>query len=315
MRNRGWGRDGVIGCPERDLGGERSGPPSQMTVALSVKVNEGLVLAADSASTVIQQAPGGGAAVVNVYNNANKIFNLRKGLPIGAMTWGSGSIGDCSISMLMKDLRKLFTDDTDQHIDRHNYQIVDVANHVRDFIFNKHYMEAFGSGEFKPDLGITVAGYSVDGVQGEEYQIDMTSGNLAGPRLLREPSQSGATWNGQFEAITRLLIGFSPVLPSLVKDHLNLSDEQTSELIAAISPAMNPQFFQPVMPLQDAIDLAEYLVDVAIKFSQFSPGAPVVGGPIEIAAISRHEGFKWISRKHYYGQELNPEHHHRWEIT
>ena len=59
------------------------------------------------------------------------------------------------------------------------------------------------------------------------------------------------------------------------------------------------------MPLQDAIDLAIFLVDVTIRHSQFFPGAQVVGGPIEVAAISRHENFKWIQRKHYYRQELN----------
>lgn len=60
------------------------------------------------------------------------------------------------------------------------------------------------------------------------------------------------------------------------------------------------------MPIQDAIDLVEFLVDLTIKYSQFSPGATTVGGPIEIAAITKHEGFKWVRRKHYFTSELNP---------
>jgi hypothetical protein len=63
----------------------------------------------------------------------------------------------------------------------------------------------------------------------------------------------------------------------------------------------------PPMPIQDAIDLAEFLVHASIMYSRFSPGAPVVGGPIEIAAITKHEGFKWIKRKYYYDRKLNPE--------
>ena len=59
------------------------------------------------------------------------------------------------------------------------------------------------------------------------------------------------------------------------------------------------------MPIQDAIDLAEFLVELTIKWSRFTPGPPTVGGPIEIAAITRHEGFKWIRRKQYYSPELN----------
>jgi hypothetical protein len=61
------------------------------------------------------------------------------------------------------------------------------------------------------------------------------------------------------------------------------------------------------MPFQDAIDLAEWLVGLAIGYSRFMPGAPTVGGPIETAAISKHEGFKWVRRKHYFDARLNPE--------
>jgi len=42
-------------------------------------------------------------------------------------------------------------------------------------------------------------------------------------------------------------------------------------------------------------------------FTRFLPGAKIIGGPIEIAAITKHEGFKWISRKHYYDKSLNRE--------
>jgi len=49
------------------------------------------------------------------------------------------------------------------------------------------------------------------------------------------------------------------------------------------------------------------LVHAAIMYSRFLPGAQIVGGPIEIAAITKHEGFKWISRKHYYEGVLNRE--------
>jgi hypothetical protein len=46
-----------------------------VTIAVSVKVDDGLVLAADSASIVASV----GGPVENVYNNAHQVFNLRKG--------------------------------------------------------------------------------------------------------------------------------------------------------------------------------------------------------------------------------------------
>jgi hypothetical protein len=63
----------------------------------------------------------------------------------------------------------------------------------------------------------------------------------------------------------------------------------------------------PMVPIQDAIDLAEYLVNATSAFAKFRRGAATVGGPVESAAITKHEGFKWVKRKHYFNSDLNPE--------
>ena len=57
-----------------------------MTIAVAVKVGDGVVLGADSASTL---SSNGG--VVNVYFNAEKIINLVKGLPLGMVVYGLGT--------------------------------------------------------------------------------------------------------------------------------------------------------------------------------------------------------------------------------
>ena len=61
------------------------------------------------------------------------------------------------------------------------------------------------------------------------------------------------------------------------------------------------------MPIQDAIDLASYLVDVTIGFTKFSikKQPKTVGGSIEIAAITKHDGFRWIQRQQFYPASLN----------
>jgi hypothetical protein len=65
-----------------------------MSIALIIGVHDGVVLAADSATTLATAAPmiPQGLNVLNVYENANKIFNLYKGKPLGCITFGSGSI-------------------------------------------------------------------------------------------------------------------------------------------------------------------------------------------------------------------------------
>ena len=55
-----------------------------MTIIVSVKINDGIVMAADSAGTM-----GSG----QIYAHANKITNLCDGLSIGAMSTGAGGIG------------------------------------------------------------------------------------------------------------------------------------------------------------------------------------------------------------------------------
>lgn len=82
--------------------------------------------------------------------------------------------------------------------------------------------------------------------------------------------------------------------------------DQVLPAIEVLRQRMSIDLVQNAMPFGDAIDLAEFLVDLTVNFSRFIPGAPTVGGPIEVAAISKHEGFKWIKRKHYFNSELNP---------
>jgi hypothetical protein len=52
------------------------------------------------------------------------------------------------------------------------------------------------------------------------------------------------------------------------------------------------------MPIQDAVDLARFLVETTIGFVRFAVFMPKsVGGAVEIAAITKHEGFRWVQRK------------------
>jgi len=73
-----------------------------MTIVVTVKINDGIVLASDSATTFSDQQ----GTPIKIYNNANKIFNLVKGLPIAGLTFGAGGIEAASVSTISKDLRK-----------------------------------------------------------------------------------------------------------------------------------------------------------------------------------------------------------------
>jgi hypothetical protein len=72
------------------------------------------------------------------------------------------------------------------------------------------------------------------------------------------------------------------------------------KLVQSLEPVVHP-----TMPIQDAIDLVHLLVDTTCGYVRFAPGPATVAPPIDSAAITRHDGFRWIRRKHYYSQESN----------
>jgi hypothetical protein len=52
--------------------------------------------------------------------------------------------------------------------------------------------------------------------------------------------------------------------------------------------------------------LAQELINLTSVKRKFSNGKETVGGPIDVAVISRIDGFVWVQRKHYFSAELNP---------
>lgn len=276
-----------------------------MTIAISIKVNDGVVLATDSASTMIGSSSDGQKGVVNVYNNANKLFNLYKGLPIGAITWGIGSIGHSSIATLSRDFRKLISSENgDWKIDPATYTMEDVANKFKKFIYDDNYINAFNNWLEKPDLGFIIAGYSSKKSLAEEWKIQIKGGKCNGPILLRTEAQVGLTANGMPDCVSRLYFGSSMELPNVLRDS-GLVDPMIQRVMQLSRQRMTAPLVVPPMAIQDVIDLAIFLVEATINFVKFSPGAPSVGGPIEVAAITKHEGFKWVQRKYYFDRNLN----------
>jgi hypothetical protein len=61
-----------------------------------------------------------------------------------------------------------------------------------------------------------------------------------------------------------------------------------------------------LMPKQELATLAQELINLTSVKRKFSNGKETVGGPIDVAVISRIDGFVWVQRKHYFRAELNP---------
>lgn len=60
------------------------------------------------------------------------------------------------------------------------------------------------------------------------------------------------------------------------------------------------------LPKDELAAMAESLVNLTSFKRKISLDAETVGGPIDVAIISKGDGFVWIKRKHYFKPELNP---------
>ncbi len=269
-----------------------------MTIALAINVGDSLVLASDSATTQMTTTEGA-PDTINIWHSANKIFNLRKDLPIGAMTWGQASLDGFSISTLAKEFRARLSGDDSQYkgweLDPTSYTITDVAERAKEFFYTDR---ATQPGD---QFGLMIAGYSAGASRAEWLTVAAD----ASPTPVLDDGEVGVTTYGHPEAFARLINGVSSDLPQALQN-LGMPESEARSYADAIARQVSRPIAFRGMPVGEVIDLADFLVETTIRFVRFTPGDATVGGPIEIAALTKHEGFKWVKRKHHYPASLNP---------
>ncbi|MGU3385842.1 hypothetical protein ACLBYG_15135 [Methylobacterium sp. D53M] len=65
------------------------------------------------------------------------------------------------------------------------------------------------------------------------------------------------------------------------------------------------------LPIDDLCNLAETLVMLESLKEKVTKPSESVGGPIDVAVITKAEGFLWVKRKHFFDAKLNPRYMHR----
>jgi len=65
------------------------------------------------------------------------------------------------------------------------------------------------------------------------------------------------------------------------------------------------------LPKEEMAAMAEALVDLTSLRRKVDSNLETVGGPVDVAVISKGDGFIWIKRKHYFKPDLNPDFPHR----
>ena len=150
-----------------------------------------------------------------------------------------------------------------------------------------------------------MCGYSSGRALPEVWQIAFDAGKVLDACCIQREDNFGPRWNGEQEAFNRLILGIGTI-PESAANALGMTMEQVTEATNKLIPHIYEGLILPAAPIQDAIDLARFMVETTKGFIRFSIARPkTVGGPIQIAAITKHEGFKWVQRKHFFSSEFN----------
>jgi hypothetical protein len=272
-----------------------------MTIVVALKVGDGLVLGADSASTLYTEN-----SYHNSYFNTEKLIHVRD-FPVGALTFGLGSLNNRSVSSLANDLRrKINTQGDDFFLDQDKFTVEQIVDRFKRFYYDELYHAQFkddplpdGSNGLEDVMGFFIGGYSSGKDSAEVWQLLLTRRGCETQQIIAPEMPWNCVWDGEREAIQRVVFGYSSqVISRLTEAGMPTSD--AIALLASMEPLVNG-----AMPIQDAIDFVRYLIETTCGYVRFSPGQMTVAKPIDIAAITKFNGLKWISRKHYYPQELN----------
>jgi len=273
-----------------------------MSLGIAFKGPEGIVLAADSRVTINAERPINDnlrLLLPSTFDNATKLLKINKHNYVGAVTYGLGSIGakePRTAHSFLPEFEIFLTEKTeDKRIP------VEKFSELLSEFFMKQWQENMPN-DYKSDPVIfLVAGYDENTPYGRVFQVAIPNN----PKPMEQSAGSGIfglTWGGQIEIPTRILWGFDPNLTTVIKDRLKLTDEQKHDLDKFLKRNFNLPIPYQFLPLQDCVDLSIFLIRTTVELQKWMIGVRGVGGFIDVATITRIDGFKEVQRKKIEGE-------------
>lgn len=233
---------------------------------ISLYVREGIVMASDSRLTLSARQQKGDTTIiqmgVGLSDSTYKTFLTMNN--IGISFFGAPDVQGVPITGYIES----FVSD---EVHRHNYEVDEVPGALIDY---------FGGLAVPPDSGFLVAGYKLDPADGlAEQHVWEALVKDARAKRLNPDGQWGAAWRGATDILTRLLMPVSA------------RDAAGEEKSLPHYPIQWGYF-----TLQDAIDYAQYAVQVTADTMRFHPRPKVVGGPVDVLVIKPERAF-WVKFK------------------
>lgn len=304
-----------------------------MSLCINTTTPEGMVLAADSRQSYRNMK---GMSRIGS-DSATKVFQLGK--KVGIVVAGLAFLPENGV---LKNVSR-FIEEFKKHTDIRKLSIEEIGAKLQDFFEGKYnYKEGLkklpeqiradlerqgckdieikqekGAVKFKfknpkgveeermahvDQLQFLVAGFNND----DTHQVFKVSvpGEV---EMLRNSTQKGkeygASWIGQTDVLTRIVLGFDPRmgnLPLLQEATQKFTEQGVKQQLGALE--YNIQW--GTMTLQDGIDFSVLSIETTNAIQRFSDGIlldpgdmPGVGGPVDLAVITPEKGFIWVAKK------------------
>lgn len=257
-----------------------------MTIAIALRTNVAIVLAADSKLTTRGigglDANGNPVWIEQTYDNATKIVQDLHGDAI-AVVAGSVGLGSTSImDYLATSAVPLSTDPANQ-----NTQIETFAEDLAN-LRAAYWKQSKVPEKQWPSAVILLGVASPSSQEPMAWRILLHGEKPEVLQILQTP----LLWlEGSYVNAWSLLYGFHPEVISAIGRELKVAGQaigedviyQALQQLTALRPV--DQLSLGVMPIQDAIELAVFLATTQVQMERFLPGNPRCGGPIDVVVL------------------------------
>jgi hypothetical protein len=264
-----------------------------MTLAVAFKGPEGVVLAADSRVTLTttQKTDTKELQVQSYFDNATKLLSFASRPNVGAVTSGLGALGTTqprTIHGFIPEFEAKLSEDPGEG----EMKVVDVARSLGQFYLAQ--WNTVGAPPGAEPIIFLVAGFDKDEPYGRIYEVSVPTAIEPNEYW---PNDFGVRYTGDWVLADRVINGIDPRALNLAKEELSLRDNQVARLKERWAKELTPNIPYRFLPLQDCVDMATFLVNMTIVVQGWTAGARPVGGPVDVATITRTDGFQAIRQK------------------
>jgi len=265
-----------------------------MSLGVVIKGPEGLVLAADSRVT-LEARQGNNPPISVHFDNSTKLLSFNGHSHVGAVTYGTAVIGSRTAHSYIPEFENKLTGEDQLSVE-------EFAQKLSKFFSERWNDIPRQQQPAGADMTFIVGGYNEGKPYGEVYLFSIPSQPKPEPRN-SGVNEFGMTWGGQIQLASRLIHGYDPGLVQVLKNELKLPDETLVKIENTLKKLQFPIPYQ-VLPLQDCVNLATLLIRTTISAQSVSVGVRGVGGPIDIATITRTDGLQSVQAKKIQGEQL-----------